>query len=258
MSFVMNGETRIHYEVEGRGSPFVLAHGGTIGLEMWRELGYVDALCADHQVILIDARGHGQSDKPHEPAAYAPEPLVSDVLAVLDDLGVKQTHYLGASFGAATGIELARRAPERVDGLILLGYGKHGPLTPAEQMFHQGGLGMMGLGAAGGGEAVLGMLEGAGANISPVMREQYKSNDWDAMVALQTQFIQWPGFEDDLPRFTAKTLFVVAEGDVFMESARKCADAIPGAEFATLPGGHHGQSAYGVELVLPYVREFVG
>jgi pimeloyl-ACP methyl ester carboxylesterase len=61
---------RIHYEVEGTGSPFVLQHGITDGLESWYEYGFVDALRDDHTLILIDARGHGGSDKPHDPVAY--------------------------------------------------------------------------------------------------------------------------------------------------------------------------------------------
>lgn len=56
---------RIHYQLEGEGPPVVLQHGFTDSLESWYELGYVDALKTDYKLILVDARGHGASEKPH-------------------------------------------------------------------------------------------------------------------------------------------------------------------------------------------------
>ena len=103
MPFVNNQGIRIHYEVEGEGSPLVLQHGLTESLEMWRDTGYVDPLKKDTQLILIDARGHGASDKPHDPDAYRMRLLVSDVVRVLDDLGLEKAHYWGYSMGAMIG-----------------------------------------------------------------------------------------------------------------------------------------------------------
>ena len=83
MPFVENDGVRIHYEVEGRGEPLVIQHGFTSSIETVRLLGYSDSLKASYQVILIDARGHGVSDKPHAPECYGLQTAVSDVLAVL-------------------------------------------------------------------------------------------------------------------------------------------------------------------------------
>ena len=71
MPYVDNRGVRIHYQVEGKGPPLVLQHGFTQSLEGWYRCGYVDALKPKYRVVLIDARGHGKSDKPHERAAYA-------------------------------------------------------------------------------------------------------------------------------------------------------------------------------------------
>jgi pimeloyl-ACP methyl ester carboxylesterase len=72
MPYATNHGVRIHYEVEGEGPALVLQHGGIDCVETWYELGYVDALKAAYQLILIDARGHGASEKPHEASAYGP------------------------------------------------------------------------------------------------------------------------------------------------------------------------------------------
>lgn len=249
-----NGTTRIHYEVEGQGDALVLVHGATVGLEMWQELGYTEALAPDYRLISIDARGHGQSDKPHEPAAYQPELLAGDILAVLDAAGVERAHYLGASLGAAIGFELACRAPGRLRSLVLLGYGRYGPLTDAQQHFHTAGLRLFGLGASLGGAAILAGMDAAGATVSPVMRAAYLANDWQALLALQEAFITWPDLHDLLPRISTPSLLIAAEGDPFYESARLCAGAIPGAGFLALPGGIHGQASYPADLVVPHVR----
>lgn len=102
-----NHGVSVHCHVEGEGSPFVLQHGFAMSLERWHEAGYVDALRRDHQVILIDARGHGASDKPHDIEAYSPRSSVADVLAVLDALDVSKAHFWGYSMGGA---ESARSA----------------------------------------------------------------------------------------------------------------------------------------------------
>jgi pimeloyl-ACP methyl ester carboxylesterase len=73
MAFTVNQGVRIHYETEGQGFPLVTQHSYTDSMETWYELGYVDALKQTHLVILVDARGHGSSDKPHVTSAYANE-----------------------------------------------------------------------------------------------------------------------------------------------------------------------------------------
>ena len=59
-----NNGVRIYYEVEGEGPPLVLVPWATGSTEDWRMFGYVNALKDDYQLILVDMRGHGQSDKP--------------------------------------------------------------------------------------------------------------------------------------------------------------------------------------------------
>jgi len=64
MPFVVNEGVRIHYETFGSGPALLMLHGTFHSSADWIDTGYVDALKADHQVILLDSRGHGQSDKP--------------------------------------------------------------------------------------------------------------------------------------------------------------------------------------------------
>jgi pimeloyl-ACP methyl ester carboxylesterase len=121
MPYAVNQGVRIHYRIEGDGQPLVLQHGFTDSLETWYQTGYVEGLRPHYRLILIDARGHGASDKPHEPDAYDRERNVEDISTVLDDLDIPRAHYFGYSMGGGIGFAIARYAPERVHSLVIGG-----------------------------------------------------------------------------------------------------------------------------------------
>jgi pimeloyl-ACP methyl ester carboxylesterase len=122
MPYAENQGVRIYYEVEGQGPPLVLAHGMGFGasLEMWRVLGYSDALSSDFRLILYDLRGHGRSDKPHGESAGESDPA-DDVVAVLDTLGISKAHFFGYSMGGAAGFRQAVSHSGRFYSFILGG-----------------------------------------------------------------------------------------------------------------------------------------
>jgi hypothetical protein len=85
MPQVDSSGVNIHFAVEGEGFPVVLHTGGGGDGTMWAQAGYVDGLYG-FRWMLIDHRGHGQSDKPGEVENHLMECYVSDVIAVLDSL----------------------------------------------------------------------------------------------------------------------------------------------------------------------------
>jgi pimeloyl-ACP methyl ester carboxylesterase len=121
LPYSTNQEICIHYEVEGDGSPLVLLHGLCSSLKVWYELGYVRFLKNDYRLILIDARGHGASDKPQYLESYKLKSMVSDIVAVLNDLNIRKAHFLGFSMGGWIGFGIAKYAPERYYSLIIGG-----------------------------------------------------------------------------------------------------------------------------------------
>ena len=72
MPYCDNQSVRVHYHVEGdpTGPPLVVHHGFSMSLEDWHDLEYVAALGDGYRLVLVDARGHGHSDKPHAAAAF--------------------------------------------------------------------------------------------------------------------------------------------------------------------------------------------
>ena len=112
---------RIRYEAVGEGPTVILHHGGGFRLESWDLAGWVQPLAAKHRVVSFDARGNGESDKPTDPANYALEVMVDDVLAVANACDAATFHYLGFSLGAKVGWGVAARAQDRLASIALIG-----------------------------------------------------------------------------------------------------------------------------------------
>lgn len=118
---------RIAYECVGAGEPVVLVHGfGASRVQNWRAPGWYDALTgAGYRVIALDCRGHGESDKPHEPAAYAETIMAQDVAAVMRAAGVPSAFVMGYSMGGAIVVRLAYERPQLVRAFVVGGVGSN-------------------------------------------------------------------------------------------------------------------------------------
>jgi pimeloyl-ACP methyl ester carboxylesterase len=124
--FDSNG-VKIHYQVWGQGDPIVLVHGFTASIDAnWVQPGIVDKLDDSFKVIAIDLRGHGKSDKPHDPAVYG-ETMAMDVIRLMDHLKIDQAHIAGYSLGGFTTLKLVAMHPERFLTATLGGAGWRDP-----------------------------------------------------------------------------------------------------------------------------------
>ncbi len=115
--FDSNG-VKIRYVTEGKGVPVVLIHGWMGDSGMWGQdqsgNTKLDTTQSNgFQVIALDCRGHGKSDKPHDQAKYGPE-MAADVVRLLDHLKLEKAHLIGYSSGAFIAGMVAATHPERV------------------------------------------------------------------------------------------------------------------------------------------------
>jgi pimeloyl-ACP methyl ester carboxylesterase len=133
MPFVQTNGINLYYEVHGNGEPLVLIPG--IGYDGWMWHRMIPGLADHFQVLSIDNRGAGQSDKPAGP--YTSQMLAADIVGMLDNFGVAKAHILGHSMGGFIAQALAIDYPERVNRLILsatnFGGPRHVPIS-AEAM----------------------------------------------------------------------------------------------------------------------------
>jgi pimeloyl-ACP methyl ester carboxylesterase len=110
--FDSNG-VRIRYVDQGSGPPVVLLHGFSGNLDgSWVETGVLPNLATDYRVIALDYRGHGKSDKPHDPKSYGIQ-LSQDVVRLLDHLNIPRAHIVGHSMGAGITAQLLTTNPDR-------------------------------------------------------------------------------------------------------------------------------------------------
>ncbi|MBB3232802.1 alpha/beta fold hydrolase [Halomonas stenophila] len=116
MTVVDHQGLRIAFADSGAGLPIVLGHGFLCSGEMWRE--QVPVLAEHYRVINPDFRGHGRSGRISEP--FTLYDAVSDVIAVLDELGIERAIWCGLSIGGMVALRGALCHPDRVAGLILM------------------------------------------------------------------------------------------------------------------------------------------
>jgi len=116
-----SGGVRIAFTEKGQGDPVILLHAAMADTEFnWAQFGILDALAERYRVISMDFRGHGRSDKPHDPKAYG-RCLTRDVVGLMDHLKISKAHLLGYSLGSHVAMTVVADHPERVISAALGG-----------------------------------------------------------------------------------------------------------------------------------------
>jgi len=120
------GAISIDCETRGSGPPLLMINGFRRSRAVWLE-GVLEPLARHFQLILMDNRGTGGSDKPpaghstdgHGTDGYSIETFADDCAGVLAGLGIPRAHVFGVSMGGMIAQRVATRHPERVRGLAL-------------------------------------------------------------------------------------------------------------------------------------------
>ncbi len=216
--------------------PVVLNHGFAVDTRVnWFLTGIVDRLAAEgFTVVGLDARGHGRSEKPHDPARYGEDLMARDVAALLDELELEAVDVVGYSMGAIVSLLLAAE-DIRVRSLVAGGVGRA----------------VVELGGLDTGE--FSNLEIAEALVSDdpevtgrpgVGRFRTLADligaDRQALAAVARSARSGPL---PLDRITARTLIVAGVDDPLARSPELLSGAIAGAELAMVPGDHLGAVA---------------
>lgn len=249
MPYATNDGVRIYYEVEGNGQPLVLHTGFIMTLDLWRQEGedYTAALRDTFQLILLDPRGQGRSDKPHDPGAYTHAARVGDVLTVLDDVDVDRAHYWGYSMGGHVGFMLGALAPDRLRSLIIGGASPYGEeIDPSEDPLYQSLL--LGM------DVFTATFERAFGPISKGIRERWLAEDAEALAAAWLVMGVPQMVVEALPTIHVPTLLYVGTEDE-PDPVERAAKVMPDATFVALDGLNHLEMR--PDLVLPHVLGFL-
>jgi pimeloyl-ACP methyl ester carboxylesterase len=241
-----NGDVEIAYLDEGEGDPILLVHGFASSKNVnWVYPTWVSELKKNgRRVIAFDNRGHGDSSKLYDPAAYEIGIMAGDISALMDHLNIERADVMGYSLGSRLTAVLALREPQRLRSAIL------------------GGIGIGLIEGGGPGENVAEALEAPTLEdvTDPVGRtfrafaDQTRS-DRRALAAclrgsrrLMTR--------DEAAGITVPVLIAVGTSDEIAGSAAALGKIIPGAQVLDIPNRDH-MRAVGDKVYKEGVLEFL-
>lgn len=248
---------RIYFEDRGGfGPPVVLYTGFLDPLQVAQAWGITGALQDEFRLIFADHRGHGKSDKPHEPEEYRLPTRVADHIAVLDEVGVDRAHVIGVSWGARLGFAIGEHAPDRVRSLVLCGNQPYewDLSTPVTKAIAAGV-------EASATEGMPGLIEvfetGLGVRFPEPTRTLELENDPQAILAAWRSVSAEGPIADDLSAWRVPCLIYAGSDDEMHDAARRAAQEIPNAAFLSLPGHTHVSAEGEVGQVLDAIRQLL-
>lgn len=120
---VQINDIELYYEEYGEGKPLVLLHGFGGSGQNWHP--FVDRLAEHYRLIVVDLRGHGHSTNPN--GRFTHREAASDVLLLLEKLGIERFSAMGMSSGGMTLLHMATSHPERMESIVLVSATTHFP-----------------------------------------------------------------------------------------------------------------------------------
>lgn len=248
------GEFETYYDIEGSGPPLVMYHGLTGTGQRWKDTGYAEALAPHFTLLLIDARGHGRSSKPHDAVFCTRHDRGQDVLAVLNHAGYDQAAFWGHSLGGMVGFTLGFEAPERITRLVLTGYNPF-PMEAPEAAEVQSWID----GLRGGMESFVSGYESAHGVLDPSTRAKWLANDHQALIASMEAWVSGSDGTQakELPEIVAPTMVLVGTEEPFFTDVQRAVATMPNASFVPLPGFDHVATFLRSDVVLPHALPFL-
>jgi pimeloyl-ACP methyl ester carboxylesterase len=210
-------------------------------------------------LINVDLRGHGASDKPHEPAAYRAHALTGDVLAVADAERLDRFAIWGQSYGGDIAWKTADAVPERVPAIVTSGAWDPRAGTEEDWRWFDEGWGPAL--RRGGTKALVDLFEQedgeAFESEFPAWAQAVTLRaDPEALLAAFAPELRTEGLSD-LGRFPVPALLIAGEREDEDDEAAKVAGMIPNGQSLRLPGLGHAGACAASELTIPTARVFL-
>jgi pimeloyl-ACP methyl ester carboxylesterase len=252
------------------GHPLMLVHGWTGSRTDFTD--WMDPLADLHQhVVAPDNRGHGHSAKPIAEHDYSLDIMAGDVLALADALAWDSFVLLGHSMGGMVAQKAALRAPDRMNGLILMDT-HHGPIDVAPAIVEAG------IEAARhSGTGVIADMMAAASEPGPLDTEAYRrvcaerpghfergtentrASSPAMFAAMLAEMAATPSRLDDLAGLNVPTLVLVGDQDEpFLDAAHRLAEVMPQARLEVLADGGHSPQFEAPEAWWKAMSTFLG
>ena len=235
MPFVHGPTLRLHYLEDGAGPPLVWLPGGNDCAALM--LHAHRRLAARLRLICLDPRGQGESAAPTDADDYSPDGYASDVLALVDALGLERAIIGGHSRGGRTSVEFALRYPERVMGVIAAASPLLGSTTERESGFRR----YQRVLAEEGIDAFLGLLRSAPRHPErhAMWRAAAHRAGPRALIAQYEALSRLSPLTERLSSLTVPGLFLTGDRDFLRGHAEQVAAAAPSVRLAVIANAGH-------------------
>jgi pimeloyl-ACP methyl ester carboxylesterase len=214
-------DIQMYYEIHGDGTPLILLHGGLGSTVNWRN--QIPVLSRQYRVIAVDSRGHGRSTFTEQRISYAL--MASDIIALMDYLGIEKAHILGWSDGGIIALDLAINHPDRLNKVIAFGanYNPSGLRTDI-----------------GENEKIDDFMEKAANDYQTLSPDPTR---WDEFLEnIGQMWASEPNFTaEELGSITVPVLILDGDSDeaIYIEHTKEMAGLIPTARLTLIPGTGH-------------------
>jgi len=223
--FTSFDNTKIYYEVRGLGDAVVLVHGFIVNGQSWKRTElYKNLLEEGYKVIILDQRGNGFSDKPHDSTAYDNDAEAKDIMALMKLLKIKKYSAVGYSRGSII-VSRLLVLDKRIKKGVMGGMGAEftNPEWPRRIMFYKA-------------------LNGEPVPELAAMVENVKKQGLDQQALAYLQRSQPSTSKEELGKIKQPVLIICGDKDSDNGSAKELADLFKHPTYKITPGDHGGAS----------------
>ena len=227
--------------------PLVLLHGGMLNIEL-NFADLIPRLAPRHRVIAVELQGHGRTADIER--VISPANSASDVIALLDHLGIDHAHVLGHSMGGAVAMELAVSHPDRVLSVVPISItvrpeGMHEDFSDPAKMATSTRMPTADDMAA---------MKSTYQRLSP-----HPEHFDDFLAALSSSQEDLRGWSDEqLSAVRVPVLFIIGDHDfTTIEHAGLMVANTPGSQLLVLPDTTHMQATHRVDVLDPALAAFL-
>ena len=213
--------TKIYYEVKGYGEPVLLVHGFIVNGQSWKRTElYKDLLNEGYRVIILDQRGNGFSDKPHDSTAYDNDAEAKDITGLMKHLDIKKYSAVGYSRGSIIVSRLLVLDKNITKG-VMGGMGAEftNPQWPRRIMFYRA-------------------LRGDSVPELQAMVNNVKKQGLDQLALAYLQRSQPSTSKEELGKIKQPVLIICGDKDSDNGSAKELADLFKHPTYKITPGDH--------------------
>ncbi len=230
---------KMHYQVIGQGDPLVFIHGLGSSSRDWEF--QVNQFCQDYQVVVFDARGHGQSEKP--PGPYSIPLFAQDTAALMRALDLGPAHVVGISMGGMIAFQLALDAPDLIRSLVIVNSWPEMVVRTWQERLQiwQRALIVQIMGMRKMGEVLAGRLfpKPEQDPIRTIFVERWAENDKRAYQNSMNALVGW-SVSDRIEHIDCPVLVVAADQDYTpLESKATYTRRMPDAELVVIEDSRH-------------------